>query len=96
MERSSSETAIEKCGFYVPDEARYDYLLNLPESKNLSQKVKEAMDCVEKYTAELEDTLPKDIYYSVNSEDDFRISAHLIDKKVCICLQTLFCRGYKL
>lgn len=78
MERSISEIAIEKCGFYLPDEARYDYLLNLPESENLSQKVKEAMDCVEKYTAELEDTLPKDIYYSVNSEDDPLVLAKLL------------------
>ena len=36
----------------------------------MTKKVKEAMEAVEKYTAELEDTLPKDIYYSVNSEDD--------------------------
>ncbi|MBQ7572827.1 MAG: N-6 DNA methylase [Clostridia bacterium] len=78
MGRSISEIAIEKCGFYLPDEARYDYLLNLPESENLSQKVKEAMDCVEKYTAELEDTLPKDIYYSVNSEDDPLVLAKLL------------------
>ena len=78
MERTISEIAIEKCGFYLPDEARYDYLLNLPESENLSQKVKEAMDCVEKYTAELEDTLPKDIYYSVNSEDDPLVLAKLL------------------
>jgi len=78
MERAISEIAIEKCGFYLPDEARYDYLLNLPESENLSQKVKEAMDCVEKYTAELEDTLPKDIYYSVNSEDDPLVLAKLL------------------
>ena len=78
MERSISEIAIEKCGFYLPEEARYDYLLNLPESENLSQKVKEAMDCVEKYTAELEDTLPKDIYYSVNSEDDPLVLAKLL------------------
>lgn len=78
MERSISEIAIEKCGFYLPDEARYDYLLNLPESENLSQKVKEAMDCVEKYTVELEDTLPKDIYYSVNSEDDPLVLAKLL------------------
>lgn len=78
MERSISEIAIEKCGFYLPDEARYDYLLNLPESENLSQKVKEAMDWVEKYTKELEDTLPKDIYYSVNSEDDPLVLAKLL------------------
>jgi type I restriction enzyme M protein len=44
--------------------------LNLPESENLAAKVKTAMEDIEKYTVELADTLPKDIYYSVNSEDD--------------------------
>ena len=57
MERPIHEIAIEKCGFYLPEEARYDWLLNLPESEDLAKKVKEAMEAVEKYTAELEDTL---------------------------------------
>lgn len=43
MERPLHEIAIEKCGFYLPQEARYDWLLNLPESENLAQKVKEAV-----------------------------------------------------
>ena len=78
MERPIYEIAIEKCGFYLPEEARYDWLLNLPESEELAKKVKEAMEAVEKYTAELEDTLPKDIYYSVNSEDDPLVLAKLL------------------
>lgn len=77
-ERPIHEIAIEKCGFYLPEEARYDWLLNLPESEDLAKKVKEAMEAVEKYTAELEDTLPKDIYYSVNSEDDPLVLAKLL------------------
>ena len=36
------------------------------------------MKAVEKYTAELEDTLPKDIYYSVNSADDSFVLAKLL------------------
>ena len=78
MERPIHEIAIEKCGFYLPEEARYDWLLNLPESEDLAKKVKEAMEAVEKYTAELKDTLPKDIYYSVNSEDDPLVLAKLL------------------
>ena len=78
MERPIHEIAIEKCGFYLPEEARYDWLLNLPESEDLAKKVKEAMEAVEKYTSELEDTLPKDIYYSVNSEDDPLVLAKLL------------------
>ena len=78
MERPIHEIAIEKCGFYLPDEAKYDYLLNLPESEDLSGKVKAAMEMLEQYTAELADTLPKDVYYSVNSEDDPLVLAKLL------------------
>ena len=69
-ERPLQEIAVEKCGYYLPPEARYEYLLNLPVSEDLAMHTKKAMEEVEKYTAELAETLPKDIYYSVNSEDD--------------------------
>ncbi len=78
MERSIHEIAIEKCGFYLPEKARYQYLLDLPESENLAEAVKQAMIEIEKYTTELEDTLPKDIYYSVNSEDDPLVLSKLL------------------
>ncbi|MDR0989272.1 MAG: type I restriction-modification system subunit M N-terminal domain-containing protein, partial [Prevotellaceae bacterium] len=70
IERPIHEIAIEKCGYYLPPEAKFDYLLNLSESENLAEKTKKAMEKIEKYTAELADTLPKDVYYSVNTEDD--------------------------
>lgn len=78
MERSIDKIAIEKCGFYLPEEARYDWLLNLPEDENLAQRVKVAMEDIEKYTSELADTLPKDIYYSMNSQDDPLVLAKLL------------------
>ncbi|MCL2129606.1 MAG: type I restriction-modification system subunit M [Treponema sp.] len=76
-ERSIHEIAIEKCGFYLPPEAKFDFLLNLPESENLAERTKTAMEEIEKYTAELAETLPKDVYYSVNSEDDPLVLAKL-------------------
>ncbi len=78
MEREIHEIAIEKCGFYLPAEAKYNYLLNLPESDNLAQKVKEAMVAVEKFTTELENTLPKDEYYSVNGTEDKTVLKKLL------------------
>ncbi len=77
VERPIHEIAIEKCGYYLPPEAKFDYLLNLPESENLSEKTKTAMEEIEKYTAELADTLPKDVYYSVNSADDPQVLSKL-------------------
>lgn len=65
MAREEHEIAIEKCGFYLPSIARYDYLLNLPESENITQKVQNAMEEIEQYNPSLENTLPKDVYYDV-------------------------------
>src|SRR6202030_2979760 len=61
-EKKLSEIAIEKCGFYLPDHARYDYLLNLPEEKDIAKALKEAMKAIEEYKSELEGALPKDEY----------------------------------
>lgn len=61
-EKKISDIAIEKCGFYLPDHARYEHLLNLPEEKNIAKALKEAMKAIEEYKPELEGVLPKDEY----------------------------------
>lgn len=61
-EKPLSEIAIEKCGFYLPDNARYDYLLKLPEEKDIAKALKKAMQDIEQYKPELEGVLPKDEY----------------------------------
>lgn len=68
-EKPLSEIAIEKCGFYLPDHARYDYLLNLPEEKDVAKALKEAMKAIEEYKPELEGALPKDEYLPLTRTD---------------------------
>lgn len=68
-EKPISEIAIEKCGFYLPDHARYDYLLNLPGEQNIAKKIKEAMQDIEKYKTELDGVLPKDEYLRLTRTD---------------------------
>ncbi len=68
-EKPISDIAIEKCGFYLPDHARYDYLLNLPESKDIAKALKEAMKAVEEYKPELEGVLPKDDYFRLTRDE---------------------------
>lgn len=48
-EKKISDIAIEKCGFYLPDHARYEHLLKLPEEKNIANALKEAMKAIEEY-----------------------------------------------
>jgi type I restriction enzyme M protein len=45
---------------YLPEEARYDYLLTLPENEDIGQKVNEAMEAIERENPELADVLPKE------------------------------------
>src|SRR6266478_7648141 len=71
-EKKLSDIAIEKCGFYLPDHARYDYLLNLPESKDIAKALKEAMKDIEKYKPELEGVLPKDEYFKLTRDPKTR------------------------
>ena len=68
-EKPISEIAIEKCGFYLPDAARYDYLLNLPEQEDTAKKIKEAMEAIERYKEDLQGILPKDEYVPLTRTD---------------------------
>jgi len=44
---------------YLPDEARYEKLMELPDSANLGKAVNEAMKAIESENEELKDVLPK-------------------------------------
>jgi len=41
-EKKIHEIAIDKCGFYLPEHARFSYLLNLSEEKDIDAAIKEA------------------------------------------------------
>ena len=65
-EESIEKIAIKKCGFYLDEKSRYDYLLNLPTSVSLARAIKEAMEDIEKYQDErFQDILPKDAYFDI-------------------------------
>lgn len=68
-EKPISEIALEKCGFYLPDQARYDYLLKLPEEKDIAKAIKQAMTAIEEFKPELQGVLPKDAYVSLTRTD---------------------------
>jgi len=44
---------------YLPEKARYSYLLNLPENSDIGKAINEAMKLIEQYNKGLEDILPK-------------------------------------
>ena len=50
----------EKSALYLPPEARYDYLVNLPESADIGKAVNHAMELIEEQSEQLVGVLPKD------------------------------------
>jgi len=72
-EKPLSEIAIEKCGFFLTEEARYEYLLNLPEEEDIAKAIKEAMASIEEYKPELKDVLPQDEYFRLVRKPEYRV-----------------------
>lgn len=52
---------------FLPEKARYNYLLNLKESDNIGQKINDAMDLIEKSNPDLKGILSKD--YTIFEND---------------------------
>ncbi len=77
-EKELSEIAIARCGFYLPDHARYDYLLNLSGDQDIAKAIKLAMTAVEQYKTELAGVLPQDAYYKLAPGNDGSILGKLL------------------
>lgn len=68
LEEPIEKIAIGKCGLYIPDTARYDYLKELPEGDQenpVDKAVIQAMKDIEKHVVALKDTLPKDEFFAI-------------------------------
>lgn len=65
---------IQKCGFYLPEQARYDYLLEgkykteSNNTKTIQKAIIEAMESIEVYNDDLKGTLPKEQYNKIDDE----------------------------
>lgn len=71
-EKPLHEIAVARCGFYLPEHARYRYLLNLPESQNIAKAIEQAMEAIEEYKPELAGSLPKEEYYRLTRTQETR------------------------
>ena len=52
--------------FFLPAEARFSYLLNLPEGENIGQKINEAMRLIEQHNPQLKGVLPQSYHHLEN------------------------------
>jgi type I restriction enzyme M protein len=69
LEKPLHEIAVAKCGFYLPENARYSYLLNLPEDHDIAKAIEAAMEFIEQYKPELAGSLPKEEYYRLTRNE---------------------------
>jgi type I restriction enzyme M protein len=67
-----ADIANAKGVIYLPPEARYEYLLNLPEKEDIAKALKKAMQLIEEHKPELKDTLPQDEYMRLVRKAEFR------------------------
>ncbi len=69
MERKIEEIALATCGFYLPKEARFDSLLNLPGDKSMATALRDAMKGIEKHQdAKFKDVLPTETYFEIEKK----------------------------
>ncbi len=71
MERPIQDIALATCGFYLPDNARFNYLLNLPGDIKMAEALRDAMKGIEKHQdAKFQDVLPKEAYFEIEKKKD--------------------------
>ena len=78
MEKSLKEIAIEKCGFFLPECAYYDFINNAPDDAKKAILVKKAMEAIEKENPKLEGVLPKEVYGGLVPEEEPELLSKLV------------------
>lgn len=59
-----------KSAIFLPEEARYDYLVNLPDNADMGRAINRAMELIEEQSAQLKGILPKN--YTILQNDLLR------------------------
>ncbi len=70
IEKSLEEISKEMCGFYLPEEAYFDFINNAPDDAEKATLVKNAMQEIEKHNKEMQGVLPKEVYGQLVPEEE--------------------------
>ena len=70
MEKTSKEIAVEKCGFFLPECAYYDFINDAPDTAEKADLVKKAMEAIERENPKMEGVLPKEVYAQLVPEEE--------------------------
>lgn len=78
MERAYKDIAVQKCGFFLPECAYFDYINDAPDDAHKAVLVKEAMEAIEKGNPKLENVLPKEVYGQLVPEEDPELLSRIV------------------
>lgn len=78
MEKSIKEIAIEKCGFFLPECAYYDYINAAPDDANKATIVKKAMEAIEDENPKMLGVLPKEVYAQLVPEEEPELLSNIV------------------
>lgn len=78
MEKSYKDVAVEKCGFFLPECAYYDYINDAPDNAEKAILVKKAMEAIEKENAKMDGVLPKEVYGQLVPEEEPELLSKII------------------
>lgn len=77
-EKTIKEISIEKCGFYLPEKAYYDYINNAPDDANKAIIVKKAMEAIEDENPQMSGVLPKEVYAQLVPEEEPELLSNIV------------------
>ena len=78
MEKSIKEISIEKCGFYLPECAYYDFINDAPDDANKATLVKKAMEAIEAENPKMDGVLPKEVYAQLVPEEEPELLSNIV------------------
>lgn len=78
MERDYKDVAIEQCGFFLPETARFDYINDAPDNAGKALLVKRAMEAIERENPAMDGVLPKEVYGQLVPDEDPELLSNIV------------------
>lgn len=78
MEKDIKSIAVEKCGFFLPECAYYDFINNAPDNAGKAKLVKAAMQAIEDENPKMAGVLPKEVYAQLVPDEEPELLSNII------------------
>lgn len=77
-ERPYKDICIEKCGFFLPECAYFDFINNSPDTVEKADLVRTAMEAIEKENPKLNGVFPKEVYGQLVPQEEPELLSRII------------------